>query len=74
MAIFDTTRTTYGSATTASRFFAFISAIVAKIIAWNDARVTRNALSGLTERELEDIGLTRADIETIAENKLARKF
>lgn len=36
--------------------------------AWNDARVTRNALSRLTDRELDDIGLTRADIDTIATN------
>ena len=33
--------------------------------AWNDARVTRNALSKLSERELNDIGLTRFDVEHI---------
>jgi uncharacterized protein YjiS (DUF1127 family) len=66
MAIFDTTRTTYGSATAASRFFSVYNAIVASIVAWNDARVTRNALSALTDRELEDIGLTRGEIEKVA--------
>ncbi|SEL11821.1 DUF1127 domain-containing protein [Roseovarius nanhaiticus] len=30
--------------------------------AWNDARATRKALSALTDRELEDIGLTRGDV------------
>ena len=43
MATFDTTRTTYGSATASRRFFAAINAAVATVVAWNDARVTRNA-------------------------------
>lgn len=33
---------------------------------WNDARVTRNTLSRLSEHELQDIGLCRGDIEDIA--------
>lgn len=32
------------------------------VIAWNEARLTRNALSNLSDAQLEDIGLTRADI------------
>jgi len=32
------------------------------VIAWNEARVTRNILSRLTDAQLEDIGLTRADL------------
>lgn len=72
MAIFDTTRTTYGSANTASRFSAVFSSAVAAVVAWNDARVTRNALAGLTDRELEDIGLSRADIDTVAESNIIR--
>ncbi len=43
----------------------FTSALNA-FVAWNDARVTRNALSKLTNRELDDIGLCRGDIENIA--------
>jgi uncharacterized protein YjiS (DUF1127 family) len=35
---------------------------------WNDARATRSALSKLTDRELDDIGLTRGDIDTVARN------
>lgn len=72
MAIFDTSRTTYGSATAASRFFTFLGSVVAAAVAWNDARVTRNALSGLTDRELEDIGLNRGDIESVASCDLIR--
>lgn len=30
---------------------------------WNDARITRNALAQLSDRELDDIGLCRGDID-----------
>lgn len=72
MATFDTSRTTYGSATASSRFFALLSAAVASVVAWNDARITRNALSVLTDRELSDIGLSRGDIDAVAENTMIR--
>ncbi|MFV0301132.1 MAG: DUF1127 domain-containing protein [Paracoccus sp. (in: a-proteobacteria)] len=39
--------------------------LVARFNAWNARRVTRNELNRLSERELEDIGLCRADIETV---------
>jgi len=35
-------------------------------VSWNDARVTRNSLSRLSDRELADLGLVRSDIENIA--------
>lgn len=72
MATFDTTRTTYGSATVASRFSKFIGAIVSAAVAWNDARVTRKALSSLSDRELEDIGLIRGDIDSVAQSTFKR--
>ncbi len=40
--------------------------LVSTFSAWNDARMTRNALSKLSDRELDDIGLSRGDIEAIA--------
>jgi len=43
-----------------------LSALVGRRAAWNDARVTRNALEALSDRELDDLGLNRGDIETIA--------
>jgi uncharacterized protein YjiS (DUF1127 family) len=33
--------------------------------AWNAARITRKALNRLSNRELDDIGLCRGDIEMI---------
>ncbi|MGR3762035.1 DUF1127 domain-containing protein [Roseobacteraceae bacterium NS-SX3] len=69
MAAFDTTRTTYGSAGLFGRIGALISTFSGAVAAWNDARATRNALSGLTDRELADIGLCRGDIDAVAEGK-----
>jgi len=65
MAFFDTFRTAPGSNAAVSGFSAAFSRAVEAVISWNDARVTRNALSSLTDRELEDIGLIRGDIETV---------
>jgi uncharacterized protein YjiS (DUF1127 family) len=35
------------------------------MVEWNEARQTRKALSQLTAAQLEDIGLSRADIEKL---------
>jgi uncharacterized protein YjiS (DUF1127 family) len=43
-----------------------VSRIVAMLGEWNDARVTRKALSKLSDRELDDIGLNRGDVERMA--------
>ena len=32
------------------------------VVAWNQARVSRNALSRLSPQQLDDIGLTRNDL------------
>jgi uncharacterized protein YjiS (DUF1127 family) len=44
--------------------------IVGRIASWNDARVTRKALSKLSNRELDDLGLNRGDIDDIAAGRL----
>lgn len=46
-------------------FGAAISAAIGRVITWNDARMTRKALSNLSDHELDDIGLTRGEIERI---------
>jgi uncharacterized protein YjiS (DUF1127 family) len=46
--------------------------LVGRIAAWNDARVTRKSLSALTDRELDDLGLVRGDIEDIARGTYTR--
>ncbi|THH37211.1 DUF1127 domain-containing protein [Aliishimia ponticola] len=67
MAAIDFSRAASGSATVANRRGSFFSALIGAIVSWNDARLTRNALNDLTDRELEDIGLTRSDIEDVAQ-------
>ncbi|WP_204113365.1 DUF1127 domain-containing protein [Shimia biformata] len=61
MAVFDT----HAPASFTGRIGQFFASVVATVAAWNDARVTRNALSELSDRELDDIGLSRGDIENI---------
>lgn len=69
MAAFDTTHPAYGAAPVAGKISGFFTSLIASIVSWNDARLTRNALSGLTDRELSDIGLERGDIEMVATGK-----
>lgn len=38
------------------------SAILERLVAWNERRVTVKLLTRLTDRELGDIGLTRAQV------------
>ncbi|MEQ9258195.1 MAG: DUF1127 domain-containing protein [Roseovarius sp.] len=58
MAVIDTTRSA-----SAVHVFGGLFKLADRIAAWNDARATRNALSQLSDRQLEDIGLNRSDIE-----------
>ncbi len=37
---------------------------------WRNYRRIRNELDSLTTRELDDVGITRADIDTIARNSV----
>ncbi len=56
-----------GSGFNATRVF---SDLVARIAMWNDARVTRKSLARLTDRELDDLGLCRGDIDDIAAGRV----
>ncbi|MDF1726508.1 MAG: DUF1127 domain-containing protein [Sulfitobacter sp.] len=69
MAALDTSRTAYGASSAVSRFFA---SALATVTDWNDARITRRALSTLSDRELDDIGLIRGDIDSVALSNLIR--
>lgn len=39
--------------------------VKSNLVEWNKARATRRALSVLTDRQLDDIGLTRKEIELV---------
>lgn len=65
MAAFDTTRP-FAAAGSASRIGSVFANAFAAFAAWNDARMTRRSLEQLTDRELDDIGLVRGDIDDVA--------
>ncbi len=67
MAAYETTRRAPFGVQTSARVTGVFAGVLASLAAWNDVRVTRKALSRLSDRELDDIGLTRADIERIGE-------
>lgn len=61
MAMLDTARAAArGHAATG-----FFARLIGLVHSWNDHRATRQALSRLSDRELEDIGLSRGDIDAI---------
>ena len=65
MAAYETTRTAPFGAISTYRLITFVRGAFATVAAWNDTRVTRNALAKLSDRELDDIGLCRGDIEML---------
>jgi uncharacterized protein YjiS (DUF1127 family) len=65
MATFETTRPAPFGAETTYRIVSALDAVIGTISDWNSKRATRNALSALSDRELTDIGLSRADVERL---------
>lgn len=65
MALTDTLRVASGPSSIAGRTRGYLVDLMAAFVAWNDKRVTRKALNALSNRELEDIGLSRGDIDSI---------
>ncbi len=65
MAAFETTRPAPFGAISIFRTVQFVSNSFIAFSNWNDARVTRNTLAKLSDRELDDIGLCRGDIEML---------
>ena len=63
MAAVETTRPAPYGAITTYRAINALSNVTLAFQAGNDARVTRKALNKLSDRELDDIGLCRGDIE-----------
>ncbi|MEM7178973.1 MAG: DUF1127 domain-containing protein [Pseudomonadota bacterium] len=68
MAYIETPRAPFGAIST-FRVSQFVTNLVEDVRAWNDRRRTYAELATLSPEMLEDIGLTRADLE---ENFLIR--
>ncbi|TMV84622.1 DUF1127 domain-containing protein [Thioclava sp. BHET1] len=69
MAATSTTRPAPFGAVTTYRIVSFFGNLSAAASEWNDARLTRKSLGRLSDRELDDIGLCRGDIDAIARAK-----
>lgn len=65
MASFNTTRQGADGHLFGTRLFSFFAGMAGALAAWNDTRVTRNALSKLSDHELDDMGLNRGDIDSM---------
>lgn len=65
MAAIETSRTAPLGAISIFRLVQVADRATATLRNWNDARITRKALGKLSDRELDDIGLCRGDIEMI---------
>lgn len=63
MAVLDTTRAPGHGHGLFDRLLRAAQSALGRLAQWNDVRLTRKALSRLSDRELDDIGLTRADVE-----------
>ena len=66
MATFETTRPAPFGAETTFHIVSYFDAKRATLIEWNNKRITRNALSKLSARELNDIGLCRGDFDDLS--------
>jgi uncharacterized protein YjiS (DUF1127 family) len=65
MAHFEATRSAPLGSITTYHVMNSVGGFFAAMKTWNDARITRKALASLTDRELDDIGLARSDIDRI---------
>lgn len=63
MALLDSQTFASGPTSIAGRTRGFLTNLMTTLVTWNDKRVTRKTLNALSDRELSDIGLSRADID-----------
>ena len=69
MASIDTHNPLLGPADMAGRIGFVLTAATRVATDWQETRRTHKALSALTDRELDDIGLTRADIARVSRRR-----
>ncbi len=65
MAALEFTRPVASGLSVGGRITAIVVAYFARLADWHTTEQTRKALRKLSDRELEDIGLNRGDIEEI---------
>jgi len=67
MAAYDFTRAPAASTGFFTRLGAQITNVFGAVATWRDAHATRRTLNELSDRELDDIGLVRGDIDDVAD-------
>ena len=65
MALFDASRPVVATTGFGARLQNIMARIAGFAIEWNEQRITRGQLAKLSDHQLEDLGLTRGDIETL---------
>ncbi len=65
MALYDMPRSGVAGRSVWGQVSTKLATLVGELATWNDRRMTRRALQGLTARELDDIGLMRSDIDKL---------
>lgn len=71
MSVYDAARPVPLGAITTLRIVSFVERAVDAFVTWRNARATVSVLRGLSDQQLEDIGLYRGQIRALAD-KLAR--
>ena len=71
MAALPATQTAPFGAITLYRAVSALESLVTPLVRWNAARRTEKVLSGLSDRQLNDIGLVRGDIARISADMLS---
>ncbi len=74
MATFETSRPAPLGAEATLHVVNFFENSIASIQAWNASRKTVKSLNALSTRQLEDIGIQRANIPAVAANMAANRF
>ncbi len=65
MASLDTVHPMVSGHQVGTRLRSLASHLVDSVVTWNNARITRNQLSNLSDHELADIGISRDQIASI---------
>ncbi len=72
MSVFESNRSVPLGSASAFRLTSLVEQVAASVRAWYLSRATAKALHELSDRELDDIGIVRADIAGIADRLAGR--
>lgn len=71
MAAIEISRPSFGATGFSGRVGFAVNKILSNIRTWNSIRATQYALNKLSDRELEDIGIARGDINGVVQRQFS---